>query len=94
MVIANSPRRIAAVAAVFWLAVTVTLATAHWSLSCTVDGNDANGIDCLQENAMPHAGSAPASWFGFVPLVLLWLAVSSVLVWCALAARRGAAGRR
>jgi hypothetical protein len=88
MVIPANTRTVAIAAAVLWLAVTVVLLTAHWSLSCTVDGQDAGGIDCLQENTMPHAGSAPASWFGFVPLALLWLTLSGVLVWCARVARR------
>ena len=86
--IPSNTRPIAAAAAVLWLTVTIVLLTAHWSLSCTLDGQDAGGIDCLQENTIPHAGSAPASWFGFVPLALLWIVLSGVLVWCALAARR------
>ena len=81
-------RAVAAAATVLWVAVTLMLATGQWSLSCRVDGQDAGGIDCLQWNAMPAAGSAPASWFGFVPLVLLWGAASVVIVWCAVAARR------
>jgi hypothetical protein len=89
MVIPTAQQRtIAAAAVVLWLAVTVVLLTAHWSLSCTVDGQSAGGIDCLGKNGMPDAGSAPASWFGFVPLVLLWVAATAALAWCAVAARR------
>ena len=88
MVIPANTRAIAIAAGVLWLAVTLVMLTGHWSLTCTLDGQDANGIDCFQENTIPHAGSAPASWFGFVPLVLVWVAASAALVWCVVAVRR------
>jgi hypothetical protein len=88
MVIPTRQRAIAALAVVLWLAVTVTLLTAHWSLSCTVDGQDAGGIDCLGFDTMPQAATAPARWFGFGPLLVLWAAASAALVWSAILARR------
>ena len=81
-------RTLAVTAALLWVAVTLVLLTAQWSLSCTIDGQGANGIDCFQENAMPHAGSAPARWFGFVPLALAWATVTGLMVWSAIAMRR------
>jgi hypothetical protein len=81
-------RTIAVAAIVLWLVVTVVLLSAHWSLSCTIDGQVASGIDCLGEDATPHAGSAPARWFGFVPLAIVWAAATAALLWCAVTARR------
>jgi hypothetical protein len=54
--------------------------SATWFLSCTVHGQELGGIDCLQANALPQTQSTPASWFGFLPLALAWLAAAVVLV--------------
>jgi hypothetical protein len=70
-----------AVLALVWLAATLSVLSARWFLSCTVDGQPLGGIDCFQANTLPATDSAPASWIGFVPLVLLWVASGGAIVW-------------
>lgn len=59
----------------------VALAMGDWWLECTVAGGRMSGIDCLE--ALPgsaRAGAAPASWFGLLPLVLIWFGAAAAIV--------------
>jgi hypothetical protein len=78
-----------------WLASTVMLLSAEWTLSCTVQGQPLGGSDCLQANAAAETDSAPASSIGFLPLVaccLLSATVLAVLAAFAFRARRRGRG--
>ena len=75
-------RLLAGAAAVVWLVTTALVLSGDWQLSCTVDGHELGGIDCLQANAVPQTDAAPARWIGFVPLAAAWLVAAGTVVVC------------
>ncbi len=77
-------RIVAVVSAGACLATVVITATGEWFLTCVDedDGYRLSGIDCLGRRWQAHAAAAPARWFGFVPLVILWAAATLALLAC------------
>ena len=62
-----------------WAFSTVALATGDWYLACEQDGVRIGGIDCLNQfPGSARTDDAPARSFGFVPLVLAWLAAATL----------------
>jgi hypothetical protein len=73
---------ISALAGALWVATLVVMLSADWYLECTVHGQQLGGIDCFQANVPPKTASTPASWFGFIPLAVTWLAANATLLVC------------
>lgn len=74
-----------------WLFATAALATGDWWLECAGDGGTFTGIDCLEQ--LPGSARttvAPARWFGFTSLLVMWLGSAvTIPALSALAARQG-----
>ena len=73
-------------AALVWILATVAIASAHWSMSCNVHGQELGGIDCLQAGTLPRTDTEPIASIGFLPLAIAWLVASAGLAACALEA--------